>query len=341
MGTVNRYTPKFKADAIARFRARRAGNSAESKARSLQIIAAEMDVPESTVAGWVRGVPQSFSEGISESLAPQPEPEKTPRRERPHLLDKLAFIVSLAALAVPLLGVPTLRDQQEKYKNAQSYVEAVTGASPASYGALATRYAAALNYTEQDSPASRVLTLLAEAARVSQRINETVEAKKGRAVTRVDGEYRACAIDEPSNCRHYSALDFDERNRLRSYSLDGVPLESMLLNREEGSSQNDHWKVSVIEGFEAGGQVVFVAQVTNQRADEVASMDFAGAHYAAGDQHLPASVEGPSTLGANESVTITGLINHGRGVTLTVQMTYQDESHKNPAETVDLLIKLV
>lgn len=338
MATNNRYPPHFKVFAVSEYQAHRAKYSDEPQGSSLRIVASKLEVPESTLAGWIRlAAAESIGSG------PDPTPERAaPKagRERGRFLDIVAVIISLAAAAQSWIGFQPLRDTQEQDRNARNYFEAVTAPNPASFGALVTRLETALNYTEQDSPAARVLALGSEVARVAQDSKATIEETKGSTVTRIDGGYRACRPDDPADCREYRSLEFDERNRLRTYSLGDVRLQSVLLNREEASSQNDDVKVNLIDGVENQDQVTFAAEVTNQRAGEIATLDFAGARYAAGDERFKAEVAGPSTLGPNESVTIAGQVDHVRGVTLSVPVIFRDDSGNGAQRATVLLIKL-
>lgn len=343
MARSNRYTPEFKADAVVKYEKRRAEHPGESKASSLQFTASKLNVSESTLDNWVRGPKDRPAEAT-----PNPIPEHTPkdsregREKRWRVVPLLALGVSLLAMLLPQLGIPTLRDGQEEQQNAQSYFEAVTGPNPDSWEASAIRYTSALSYTEPNSPAARLLTMMAGFNRVFDRANAEIETTKGSIVTRIDDGYRTCAIDDSNDCQSYYALEFDEENRLRTYSFENNQrLDSMLLNKEEGFSENEDFKVSLIDGFEGQtGAIIFAAQVTNKQFDEVATIDFASAEYAVGGQKLPAEVVGPPTLGPNESVTIAGMVDHNRGITLTLQVTLQSEGGKDSARTSPLLIKL-
>lgn len=338
MATNNRYTPHFKAYAVGEYRSRRAKYPDESPKSSLRIVSTKLDVPESTLAGWTRVIASDSAAGVPGQAQEQAPMEAG--RGRGRFLDVMALAISIAVAAQSWFGFQPFRDTQEQERNAQSYVSALTAPSPASYGAMVTRLDTALNYTEEDSPAARVLALLSEVSRAAQRSKMPMQTNPGSAVTPIDGGYRACRSDDPADCRDYLALEFDDRNRLRTYSVGDIRLQSALLNREEASSESDGVKVSLIDGLEIRGQTVFAAEVTNQRAGEVAMLDFSAARYAAGEERFAAEVNGPRTLGPNESVTIAGFVDHERGVTLSIPVTFQDESGGGKKLPLAVLIRL-
>jgi hypothetical protein len=358
MAPNNRYTPIFKAEAVAAFVRRRAVYPNESRASSLQFVASELKVPESTLGGWVRGATERPAEVTSDSIPGGTQEQgigaaptqivvhvpEQPRKGRG--LDFVALLISIVAIVWPQVSLDWqhTRDQE---KNAQGYFEAVSGPAPTSYETSALQYARALTYTEPNSPAARIITLVSEASRVVQQANlpatTTTTTTKGRTVTRADDVYRACLKEDPNKCVSYHSLEFDEQNRLRSYSFeDNRRLDSMLLNKDQGSSENDDAKVGLIEGAETvEGQLVFVAQVTSKRANERATIDYASASFASGDQRVPTKeVIGPAKLGPSEAVTIVGAVTHARGITVSVPISLQSEDGKSPLRSSTLLIKL-
>lgn len=359
MAPINRYTPMFKADAVAEFVRRRADYPNESRASSLQFVASELKVPESTLGGWVRGATVRPAKGMSE---PSPRgtqeqgigaaptqivvhvPEQ-PRKGRG--LDIIALLISIAAIAWPQVSLNWEHTRAQE-KNVQGFFETVSGPAPTSYETMALQYAQALTYTEPNSPAARMLTLASEASQVLVKqanlpTTAPITTTKSRTVTRAGDVYRACLIEDPNKCLSYHSFEFDDQNRLRSYSFeDNRRLDSMLLNKDQGSSENDDAKVSLIEGAEnVDGQLGFVAQVTNKRANERATIDYASASFASGDQRVPTkAVIGPAKVGPSEAVIIAGFVTHARGITVSLPISLQSEDGKSPPHSSTLLVKL-
>lgn len=338
MASNNRYPPHFKVYAVSEYKAYRTQNPNESQSTSLRAVSSRLDVPESTMAAWIRADaadPPTSGTAVSLGQVP-PQPEK----KRGRVLDFVAVIIALFAAAPSWLGIQPIQDTQEQSRNALSYFRAVTAPNPASFGALAQRLDTAQIYTEDGSPAARVLALWSEIARVGRNAQVPIEKSQGTELTAIDGGYRSCSPAQPADCREYHALEFDDRNRLRAYSIGDLRIQSALLNREEAASQNEDAKVSLIDGLEIQNGVAFAAEVTNQRTGEVATLEFAGARYAAGEKQFTAEVFGPATLGPNESVTVAGMVKHGRGITLSLPVHFKSQSGNGPERSAVLHIKL-